>query len=256
MNQNVTKFFKSAGATLSKHSPEILLGIGITGMISTTVLAVKATPKALQLIEMEKNKTRRKPFGAVDAAKACWKCYIPAVVTGVASAACLIGAHSVHAQRNAAIAAAYKLSETALTEYREKVVETVGEKKEKTIREKVDKARIEKNPVSKNYIFDTGRGSTLCYDYWSGRYFYSDIEDMKKAVNVINRMIRLDSYASLNDMYDQLNLPHSGVGDLIGWTVDDRQVELDHSAQMSDDDRPCICMDFSVEPHHGFTSFW
>lgn len=252
---DLTDFFKNTRVAIVKHSPEILIGFGIAGMITTTILAVRGTPKALKLIEEEKKAKNVDKLTVGETIKATWKCYVPAVATGAVSVGCLVGSSSVSVRRNAALATAYKLSETALTEYREQVVDTVGEKQEKVIREKVDKARIEKNPVSQNEIFVTGKGTTLCYDYCSGRYFYSDIEAMKRAVNVINRMIRLDNYASLNDMYDELNLPHNGVGDSIGWTVDDRQVELEYSAQMSDDDKPCICMDFSVAPHHGYSSF-
>lgn len=252
---NLKQFFRSAQSVVVKRSPDILMGFGIAGMIGTTILAVKGTPKALKLIEEEKKAKNVDKLTVAETVKVTWKCYIPAAIIGTGAAACLIGANTVHTNRAAALATACTLSETALSEYREKVVETVGEKKEKTIREKVDKARVEKNPVSHNEVFVTGRGNTLCYDYWSGRYFYSDIEEMKRAVNVINRMIRLDNYASLNDMYDELGLPHNGIGNSIGWTVDDRQVELEHSAQMSDDDRPCICMDFNVDPHHGYSSF-
>ena len=47
MKLNVSKLCKDAKVMVSKRSPEILTGLGIAGMITTTVLAVKATPKAL-----------------------------------------------------------------------------------------------------------------------------------------------------------------------------------------------------------------
>ena len=130
--ETILKFFNTVKAGTIKHSPEILTGVGIAGMITTTVPAVKATPKALDLIaiaEDEKNDTLTK----VEVVKTAWKPYIPAAVTCAASITCLIGASAVNAKRNAALATAYELSKTALTEYKEKVIETVGAKKEEVI---------------------------------------------------------------------------------------------------------------------------
>ena len=131
---NISAIMKSAQVWMSKHSPEILTGLGIAGMVTTTVLAVRATPKAIQLIEKKKEELDLKPedkLTVVETVKATWKPYIPAAVTGTASVACLVGASSVNLRRNAALAAAYHLSETALTEYREQVIETIGKNKEK-----------------------------------------------------------------------------------------------------------------------------
>ena len=121
---NVRQIIKGLQVTMAKHSPEILTGIGITGMVATTVLAVRATPKAIALLEEKKLETDH--ISAVDTVKTTWKCYIPAAVTGITSIACLIGANSVNARRSAALATAYSLSQTALTEYKDKVVETIG----------------------------------------------------------------------------------------------------------------------------------
>ena len=162
---NISKFFKKVKFNVSKHSPEILTGVGIAGMITTTVLAVKATPKAIELIEEEKQNREEmteSPMKTMEYVKVAWKPYIPAAVTCIVSTACLIGASSVNSKRNAALAAAYNLSKTALTEYKEKVVETIGEKKEQIVKEKVAKEKIEKNPVGKNEIIITGKGDILC----------------------------------------------------------------------------------------------
>ena len=174
---NATKFFKRIGMSVSKRSPEILTGIGIAGMATTVVLAVRVTPKALKLIEDRKKElyplddNGEVVMPKTEVIKAAWKSYIPAAVTGVMSITCLIGASSVNARRNAALYSAYKLSETALTEYKDKVVETIGEKKEKAVRDAVAKDKIEKNPVTKKEVIITEKGNTLCYDTISGRYF-------------------------------------------------------------------------------------
>ena len=271
MNKGMSKFIRGAKISISKHSPEILTGIGIAGMITTTFLAVRATPKALELIEEKKDELNNKQVEErldkngdlrdykeitklkfPDLFKATWKCYVPAAVTSVASIACLVGASSVHIKRNAVLATAYQLSETALTEYKEKVIETIGEKKEEVIRDKVNKDRIEKNPVSKNNVIITDKGNTLCYDHMSGRYFKSDIDKINKAVNVINNRILHDFYASLNDLYSELGLYTVSLGDKLGWNSDMGLIEVEFSSQLADDGTPCLVMDFNKAPKYDY----
>lgn len=248
---NFQKIFKNVKSGLSRHSPEILTGIGLAGMITTSVLAVRATPKAIRLIEDAKEE-KQENLKPIEVVKVAWKPYIPAIVTCVVSASCIIGASSVNARRNAAIATAYKLSETALTEYKGKVIETIGEKKEKTIREQIDKDHIEKNPASKNQIIMTGRGETLCYDTLSGRYFKSDLEQIKRIRNDLNARLISEMYISLNEFYDELGLDHTILGDDLGWNMDDGLLELDFSTQLSDDGRPCIVINYTPAPKYDY----
>lgn len=144
MKNEIVKSFLSLKTAFKKHSPEILTGIGIAGMITTTVMAVRATPKALALLEKKKEEEHVKKLSPVEIVKATWTCYIPAAITGTVSIACLIGASSVSARRNAALATAYTLSTDAFKDYRSKVVETIGEKKEQSVRDAVAKEKIEK----------------------------------------------------------------------------------------------------------------
>ena len=270
---NVMKYFKMVKTFTKKHSPEILTGIGIAGMVTTTVLAVKATPKALELIEEEKREQNRKLLkeaeesGAedcgqvtklkpIEVVKVAWKPYVPAMLLGAGSIACLIGANSVHARRQAALYSAYKLSETALTEYKDKVIETVGEEKEKEIRDKVAKEKVEQNPVSKTEIFMTGRGESLFYDPLSDRYFKSDMETIRKIVNDLNYAMGCGSemYVSLSQLYDELGLKHTSISDEIGWNIKDGLLEADFSTQLTDDGRPCIVLDWLKVPTYDYNN--
>ena len=257
MKLNVSKLCKDAKVMVSKRSPEILTGLGIAGMISTTVLAVQATPKALDLIARAEDKKFDNGHGnkltISEKMKVAWKPYIPAAITGIASISCIIVACSVHAKRNAAIAAAYNLSQTALTEYKEKVVETIGEKKEQAIKDNIAKDKIKKDPVSKSEVIVTGKGNTLCYDAFNSRYFYSDIDQIKRAINELNRIMLNQMYVSLNDFYDELNLKHSGNGDELGWKLDDGFIEVDFSSQLSDDGRPCLVIEYMVAPRYDYS---
>lgn len=257
--QKGSNVFKNVKMYLTEHSPEILTGIGVAGMITTTVLAVKATPKALKLIEAKKKELELGPdekLTSVEVVKTAWKPYIPAAVTCIASTACLIGASSKHLKRNAALATAYKLSETALSEYKEKVIETIGEKKERVVREKIAEERIKKNPVTRQEVIITDKGSTLCFDPISARYFKSDIDQIKKAENKLNKRMLHDisGYVSLNEFYDELGLAHMSIGDDMGWNVDEL-IDIDFSAQLTDDGQPSMVLDYLVAPKYGYTRF-
>ena len=251
---DVTNMFHNLGRTIEKHSPEILTGIGIAGMVTTTVLAVKATPKAIKLLEKER-KRRNEELTAVDVVKTTWKCYIPAVVTGATSVACLIGASSVNMKRNAALATAYSISHTALTEYQEKVIETIGEKKERAVRDKIAEDRVKNNPVSNNSVIMTERGNTLCYDAMSGRYFRSDIDKIKKAENFLNNRLINEMYFSLNEFYEELGLEPTRLGDELGWNMSDGLIEIFFRSQIADDGNPCIVVDYNIAPKYDYSRF-
>lgn len=252
---DVSKFVKNTKGALIKNGPGLLTGLGIAGMLSTIAFAVKATPKALKRIDQEKDQLEVDVLTPLETVKVTWKYYIPAAITFTTSAACLIGASSVNARRNAALATAYTLSETALKEYKAKVIETIGEKKEKIIREKIDKDHIDRKPVTKSNVIFTEKGNTLCFDYHSGRYFKSDIDHIKRAVNELNRRLVGNGYVSLNDFYDELDLEHTKMGYDLGWDLDDGNVEIDFSAQIANDDTPCIVINYEVAPHHNFDRF-
>ena len=247
---------KSVRTAMKRHSPEILTGIGIAGMITTTVMAVRATPKALILID-EREKAAEfdgsdEPLPNAERVKAAWRCYIPAAAVGCASVACLIGASSVNIRRNAALATAYTLSESALKEYQEKVVEAIGDKKERSIRDSVAKDRITNKPVENSEVVITDRGNTLCYDVLSGRYFKTDIDKIRKAANELNRQMRDEMYISLNEFYYAIGLDGIKVGEDLGWNIDTGYIELDFSSQLAKDDTPCLVIDYQVAPRYDF----
>lgn len=253
---NLATIAKDIRKFASKRSPEILTGIGIAGMITTTILAVRATPKALELIEEQKEEESVDELSSFEVVKVAWKPYIPAMVTCIASTACLIGASSVNTKRNAALATAYKLSETALSEYRDKVVETIGEKKERIVRDKVAEERVKKNPVSKNEVIVTGNGKTLCFDPISGRYFMCSIETIKKAENTLNKQMLHDisGYVSLNEFYDELGLDHTSVGNDLGWNTN-QLIDIDFSSQLNDNGEPSVVLDYLVAPKCDYYNF-
>lgn len=247
----LSRIVQQTKKSVKKNSPVILTAVGITGMVTSTVLAVKATPLALDLIseaEFEKGEELTKK----EVIKATWKPYMPAVGTAVFSIACIIGANSIHMRRSAALATAYKLSQSALHEFKEKAVEVVGEKKVSEIKQKVNQDKVDKDPVSKTEVIITDKGKTLMYDTISGRYFESSIEEINKIVNELNRDMLSDMYISLNQFYSAIGLQHTKAGYDLGWQCDKGLIEVDFGATIADDGRPCITIDFPYPPHYGF----
>ena len=247
---------KSAERVLTKYSPGILTGIGIAGMIGATFMAVKATPKALYLIETKKEESEVEELTPVETIKTCWTCYIPATLTTVLSAVCLIGASTVSAKRNAALATAYSISEAALREYQEKVVEVVGEKKEKVVRDAVAKDQIERDPVTKSeVVIIDSNSNTLCYEPLSGRYFKSTIDKIKKAEIKLDRQMIQEMYVSLNDFYWEIGLDGTDLGDKMGWNLSKGYMDLSFSSQLADDGTPCAVIVYGIPPVYDYQNY-
>lgn len=238
---------------ISKHNTEICIGIGVGGMITTTVLAVKATPKAMLLVE-EAKKEKGEELTKFEVIKAGWRPYVPTVCTGTISTLLILYANSMHVKQKAAIATAYSLSERTLLTYKDKVIETIGEKKEKEIRDKIAQDEIDKDPVSKANVIITTKGNTLCRDMF-GRYFRSDLDLMRKAINEVNRELNLHDYAALNEFYSRLNLDTTEAGANMGWHIDDGLIELEYSPCMSEDEEPCIAIHFSIPPKYEYNRY-
>lgn len=256
MNEKITKALKMTRKFLGKHSPEILTGIGVTGMITSTVLAVKATPKALELIEEKRDELypldESIKLTPLETVKAAWKPYIPSVVLAVASMSCIIGASAVNAKRNAALATAYAISERTLVKYRDKVIETIGEKKEKEIKEKVAQDAVNENKVSDSSIIITSKGNTLCMDSMTNRYFRTDLDQIRKVVNELNRQMIYQNYVSLNDFYYELGLEPIKNGSALGWNLDWGLIELHFSTCLAENDEPCVVIDYNVAPRYDY----
>lgn len=257
MNKSsVSTFFRGVGKSLSKNSPGILTGIGIAGMATSVILAGKATPKVLAKIEEVKQEEQKETLTPTETVKVAWKYYIPAATSFVVATGCILGANSIHARRHAALAVAYKLAESDFTSYQEKVLDTVGERKEKEVRDKVAKEQLERHPASNAEIIRTGKGNTRCFDPLSGRYFQSSRDLIKAAENEVKAQILRSSFgsASLNDFYSQLGLIQTDIGYEVGWNVE-RLINIDFSSHVADDGEPALVINYLTRPEYEFDSW-
>lgn len=247
---------KNLGGVISKNSPTILTTIAVGGLVTTVILAVKATPKAIKLLAdaaYEQDPVLRlNDLRLDDMIKITWKCYIPAAAVGTTTIACIIGANSINLRRNAALGAVYSLTEAAFKEYQAKVTETIGKGKETKIRDEIAQDRILKNPVNNAEVIFTGKGEVLCYDSMSGRYFKSNIEAIRRTENEQNRNLMQEMFISLNEMYYELGLAPTKLGNEMGWSIDNGLIEFDFSSQLTEQGEPCLVLDYDVSPKFGF----
>lgn len=230
-------------AWFGKNQPALMLGVGIAGMVTTTVLAVRGHMKAKDTINESVFNPVKHPEKTDDILysdkkgkahvkkrywiKKTWKYYVPAAVTGSLSVACLIGSYSINHRRNAALASSLAVSEAAMTEYQKHVVDTIGEEAEKGIREKFQADQIKKSgPLIQqpddNHEYMDGAHCVNCYESTTQQKFWASKEDVRRAVNNLNqeRLTGFGGQVSLNDFYNEIGIIPTSVGDTLGWDID------------------------------------
>lgn len=237
---------KQAEKFVRSNSPAILAGLGITGVVTTGYLAHQAgytTAYEIMYYEIEGGKEPTKKEMWKRRAQANWKSYIPVALTGAITIGCIIGATRIGNRRTATLAAAYSLSERAFSEYKEKVVEKLGERKEQSIRDELAQEKVAGTAPSREVVL-VGGGTVLCCELHTGRYFLSDHQTIKKAVNDINFRVLNHEYATLTDFYHLIGLPATSSSSDFGWTSD-KQMEISISSVFAEDTRPCLAFEYN-----------
>lgn len=256
---NLNVLIQNGKTVVNQNASTILTAVGVVGVVTTAVLTGKAAVKATELCRdheeafpkvWENKKTSvitREKLGLT------WQCYISPVASGVTTIGCIVAGHRLDAKKAAALAAAYGLSEKRLQEYKDKVLEKMGVNKERAVRDEVVQDRVNATPGSNEVII--GTSNVLCFDVYSGRYFESNMEEIRQAVNTVNSYILDHEYASLSHFYDEINIPPTGMSDEVGWKSADL-IEVGFSTVMSPDKRPCLAMDFNNRPIAEYTAVY
>lgn len=253
---------------LESHSTTILTGVGVGGTIATSVLTGRASMKAARLIDDEKRKfthsvkvdaVLEQPdtdvselaeidgrLGKFEIVKLVWTLYLPPVAAGVTTITAIIVANKISSKKIAALAVAGGISERALQEYKEKVVEKLGDRQNQKIHDEIAQDRVNANPPGE--VIVAGNGDVLCYDMLTGRYFMSTVETIKQAENKINHEMLNTMGASLAEFHDEIGLPATSYTDSVGWSGGGDLVHVVLSTALSPDKRPCITVDFDRPP--------
>jgi hypothetical protein len=235
---NLSSIFDNTLKTVKSNSPEILTALGVSGVVTTAYLTGKAA------VKMAQDEDTDPWMSNVDKVKRYWKLYIPAAASGALTIGCIIGASKANGRRTAAAITAYSITEKAFSEYKEKVIEQVGKGKEERIRDDLAQDRITNNPLGSREIILTSGGEVLCCELFTNRYFRSDMETLRKAMNDINVWVVNSRSATLTDFYSLIGLSPTTISDDIGWE-DDRLMELIFSTTMAENNEPCLAFEYN-----------
>ena len=248
----MNKLLRRTKLFANRHGATILTCVGGAGVIVTAVLAVKETPKALALMKHAEDEKGEK-LTKFEIVKAAGPVYIPAILTGAGTLACIFGANTLNKRQQASLMSAYVLLDNAHKEYRKKVIELYGEEADKEVKAGIAKDKYEKA----NVVLDDDK--KLFFDDFSGRYFESTSADVIKAEYEVNKKISLWGGAEVNEFYELLGIPQLGELRRMGWSTGGLMadtwkdwLEFKHDKVIMDDGLECTIISTWPEPMYDY----
>ena len=211
---------------LKRSSPTILTCVGAIGVVATSVLAVKATPKAVDIIQAREGIDHEGNYYGptkLEVIQLTWKCYIPAALVGLSTIACIFGANVLNKRNQASLASAYALLRESYQQYRKAANTVYGEDADSKIKVQIAKDAYVSADGYSVYSSDLDSESEkiLCYDLFSQRYFTSTMAAVLNAQYHINRNFQLKGSVSINEFYEFLGIDKIENGDDIGWSINE-----------------------------------
>lgn len=253
---NLRSIVKTTQGKAIQNSPALLTGVGVAGVITTAYLTGKASFRAAEILrEDEEDRKQAAVLGASrkEQFKMLWTLYIPAVAAGTFTCGAVVMANRIGTRRLATMAAAFAVTERAYDEYKEKVVEQIGEAKEKKVRTEIRKDRMTSDSSDGKTIYVAGDGGDhLVYEQYMGHYTRSSMEGLNSLRNEMNERLLHADYVSLSDWYNALGIPSTPATDALGWRSDGGLIELEIDTTMSDKGVPCLAFDFRPAPRPGY----
>jgi hypothetical protein len=251
----MNKLLNASKMFVKKNGSTILTCVGSAGVVATSVMAVKATPKAMMLLD-DARKEKGDDLTKFEKVMVAGPAYIPAVVVGVSTIACIFGANILNQRQQAALMSAYALLDSSYKEYKSKVVDLYGEEADSRVREEIAKDKYTGDDKP------TDNDNVLFYDEFSGRYFESTTTKVLKAEYEINKKISGWGGAYLNDFYHALGLDPTEYGDHLGWSASglyemywEQWLDFNHEKFMLDDGLEGYIITFAQEPIPGFEDY-
>lgn len=254
MSRSINTF----GLKLKKHSPEILLVAGVVGVVTSAVMACKATTKVNNILADAKTQTDKvhqvladenipeEDYTEEDGKKDLAiiyvqtglnlvKLYGPSLVLGTLSIASILASNNILRKRNIALAAAYTAVDTSFKDYRKRVVERFGEKLDKELRYDIKAEEIETAVTDENgketvvkEVVNVGHDQSeyaKCFDECNPNWTKdADLNYcfVKQVQNYMNEKLQRDGFIFLNDVYAALGFPKTRGGQLVGWIYDEK----------------------------------
>ncbi len=262
---NGQKVFRNAKLFLSRNSSTILTVIGGAGVIATSVLTVKATIKASKLVE-EAKQEKGDELDKVEIIKTAGPAYIPAVLVGTSTIACIFGANILNKKQQASIASAYALLDASYKEYKGKLKDLYGDEAHQNIVNSIMVEKADDIDVNSSYLCtscdlsleeNTGE-PRLFYDEHSSRYFEATIEQVMNAEYHLNRNYILRGYTYLNEFYEFLGIEETDYGSVLGWAPNDDGmywIDFNHRKVVLDDGLEVYVIEMPFEPSYDFLDY-
>jgi len=243
----VTRSIGRSVLQTKKNSPHIFFALGLAGVITSTVLACRATLKLEETldeikedVEVVKNLSKIESYSERDyyrdlgyvSAKSAWKItklYGPPVVIGAVSISALTGSHIQLTKRNTALTVTLAAVSKAYEEYRVKVQEEIGEKKELEIYQSVREETIEIDGKKAKVILANPHNHSVYarfFDEYSSNWTKNP--EMNRTFlhcqqNYLNHVLAARGHVFLNEVYDALGLDRSSAGAVVGWVYNSQE---------------------------------
>lgn len=251
---DIYKIVRSGYKKVSPHLPKILTGIGIVLGGAAVISAAKETPRYL---ELEKERKESGDDSVKAKCKVVAKSYWKTATLYAISSASLIGSNYVSARRQAALSAVCATATEALRSYKGYVAKELGEQKFSELQDKVAQDIIDKTPETTKSSMEICPEDGLypCYDEWSGRYFWSNEDRIRKVCAEISAEMLVENWVSLNEYYSkpEIGLSSTDAGEALGWNVAndafvDHNIEPTFSSGSMPDGKPCKVVNFLTPP--------
>ena len=220
---------------LKRNSPTVLTSIGAVGIVTTSVMTAKVTPKAIRLLEdaaFEKGET----LTTVEKIKVVTPVYIPSIVMGSSTIACIFGANVLNKRKQASLVSAYALLDSYHKKYRSKLIEMHGKKADEEIRNAIAREHCDFHLIG----LDVPDRKMIFYDEISGRSIVRYEREVMDAEYHLNRNFTMRGYVSLNEFYEFLGLPITDYGATVGWSMSGGYSWIDFEHRLIAEDKKGI----------------
>lgn len=223
MKQNVLdKVFYGTTRFIKCNSPTILSLIAVAGVVGTSISVGKATNKATKKLDRVRNQKGEK-LNDIEIIAVVAPIFIPSILIGGSTIACILGANVLNQRRQAALISAYALADNTFKEYREKLIELHGKEMDEEIRGEIARNHYDYHVLG----IEHPDQKVLWYEPYSDRFFEMYERELIDAEYHLNRNFILAGSRSLNDLYTMLGLPATEKGDENGWCVCDAYMWID-----------------------------
>lgn len=206
----MNNLLRSTQGFIKRNGSTILTCVGSAGVVATAVTAVKATPKAWTRLELAKEE-KGEDLTTLEVVKVAGPAYIPSVLVGMSTIACIFGANILNKRQQAALMSAYALLDNGYKDYKKKVKDLYGEESHHEIVNEIAKDKYED--------VEPQDGKELFYDEFSGRYFHAHRNALREAEYQLNKDLQMDGCIYLNEYFDILGLEQTDYGDYLGWSL-------------------------------------